>query len=149
MVRQQRPELAVVDIWMPPKHATEGLDAARVIQREFPETAVVVLSAQVEVEYAMDLIASGQRAGYLLKSRVTDVTEFIDTLRRVLRGGSAAGPVLVQELTGALLPLLPLVGLICFHASFGLIRAGEDAPASTPGRPIKFTGVPGHWHRWN
>ena len=101
VVRQQRPELAVVDIRMPPKHATEGLDAARVIQREFPETAVVVLSAHVEVEHAMDLIASGHRTGYLLKSRVTDVTEFIDTLKRVVRGGSAVDPALVQELVAA------------------------------------------------
>ena len=101
VVRQQRPELAVVDIRMPPKHTTEGLDAARVIQREFPETAVVVLSAHVEVEHAMDLIASGHRTGYLLKSRVTDVTEFIDTLKRVVRGGSAVDPALVQELVAA------------------------------------------------
>jgi DNA-binding NarL/FixJ family response regulator len=101
VVRQQRPELAVVDIRMPPKHATEGLDAARVIQREFPETAVVVLSAHVEVEHAMDLIASGHRTGYLLKSRVTDVAEFIDTLRRVVRGWSAVDPALVQELVAA------------------------------------------------
>jgi DNA-binding NarL/FixJ family response regulator len=101
VVRQQRPELAVVDIRMPPKHATEGLDAARVIQREFPETAVVVLSAHVEVEHAMDLLATGHRTGYLLKSRVTDVTEFIETLKRVVRGGSAVDPALVQELVAA------------------------------------------------
>jgi len=101
VVRQQRPELAVVDIRMPPKHATEGLDAARVIQREFPETAVVVLSAHVEVEHAMDLLATGYRTGYLLKSRVTDVTEFIETLKRVVRGGSAVDPALVQELVAA------------------------------------------------
>ena len=101
VVRQQRPELAVVDIRMPPKHATEGLDAARVIQREFPETAVVVLSAHVEVEHAMDLLATGHRTGYLLKSRVTDVAEFIETLKRVVRGGSAVDPALVQELVAA------------------------------------------------
>ena len=101
VVKQQQPELAVVDIRMPPKHATEGLDAARVIQRDFPETAVVVLSAHVEVEHAMDLIASGHRTGYLLKSRVTDIPDFIDTLRRVVRGGSAVDPALVQELVAA------------------------------------------------
>jgi serine/threonine-protein kinase PknK len=86
---------------MPPKHATEGLDAARVIQRDFPKTAVVVLSAHVEVEHAMDLLASGSRTGYLLKSRVTDIAEFIDALRRVVRGGSAVDPALVQELVAA------------------------------------------------
>jgi DNA-binding NarL/FixJ family response regulator len=100
-VKQQQPELAVVDIRMPPKYATEGLDAARLIQREFPRTAVVVLSAHVDVEHAMDLLASGHRTGYLLKSRVTDIAEFIDTLKRVVRGGSAVDPALVQELVAA------------------------------------------------
>jgi DNA-binding NarL/FixJ family response regulator len=101
VVRRQRPDLAVIDIRMPPEHATDGLDAAGVIRREFPETAVVVLSAYVEVEHAMDLLASGHRTGYLLKSRVTDVAEFIDALSRVVRGGSAVDPALVQELVTA------------------------------------------------
>jgi DNA-binding NarL/FixJ family response regulator len=101
LVREHRPDLVVVDIRMPPDHSTEGLEAARVIREEFPETAVLVLSAHVEVEHALDLLASGQRTGYLLKSRVTDVTEFIDTLRRVVRGGSAVDPELVQELVAA------------------------------------------------
>jgi DNA-binding NarL/FixJ family response regulator len=101
LIGRQRPELAVVDIRMPPKHSTEGLDAARVIQRDFPETAVVVLSAHVDVEHAMDLLANGHRTGYLLKSRVTDIAEFVDTLKRVERGGSAVDPALVQELVAA------------------------------------------------
>jgi DNA-binding NarL/FixJ family response regulator len=101
LVRRHRPELALVDIRMPPGYSTEGLEAARTIKRDFPETAVVVLSAHVEVEHAMDLLANGQRTGYLLKSRITDVAEFIDTLRRVERGGSAVDPVLVQELVAA------------------------------------------------
>jgi DNA-binding NarL/FixJ family response regulator len=101
LVRKHRPDLVVVDIRMPPDHSTEGLEAARVIREEFPETAVLVLSAHVEVEHAMDLLASGQRSGYLLKRRVTDVSEFIDTLRRVVRGGSAVDPELVQELVAA------------------------------------------------
>jgi DNA-binding NarL/FixJ family response regulator len=101
LVRKHRPDLVVVDIRMPPDHSTEGLEAARVIREEFPETAVLVLSAHVEVEHAMDLLASGQRSGYLLKRRVTDVSEFIDTLRRVVRGGSAVDPELVRELVAA------------------------------------------------
>ena len=101
LVGKERPGLAVIDIRMPPEYSTEGLAAARVIQREFPQTAVVVLSAHVEVEHAMDLLASGHRTGYLLKSRVTDVAEFIDTLKRVERGGSAVDPALVQELVAA------------------------------------------------
>jgi DNA-binding NarL/FixJ family response regulator len=101
LVRQEQPDLALVDIRMPPKFSTEGLEAARTIKRDHAETAVVVLSAHVEVEHAMDLIASGERTGYLLKSRVTDVTEFIETLTRVMRGGSAVDPALVQELVRA------------------------------------------------
>ena len=101
LVDRHRPELAVVDIRMPPEFSTEGLVAARIIQRNFPATAVVVLSAHVEVEHAMDLLANGHRTGYLLKSRVTDVEEFVDTLQRVQRGGSAVDPALVQELVAA------------------------------------------------
>ena len=98
IVGRKRPDLAVVDIRMPPTFSTEGLEAARVIQRDFPQTAVTVLSAHVEVEHAMDLLANGQRTGYLLKSRVTDVRDFVDTLKRVERGGSAVDPAVVQEL---------------------------------------------------
>jgi DNA-binding NarL/FixJ family response regulator len=101
VVRRQEPDLAVVDIRMPPKHATEGLDAARLIRQEFAQTAVVVLSAHVDVKHATDLIASGQCTGYLLKSRVTDVAEFTDTLTRVARGGSAVDPELIQALVRA------------------------------------------------
>ena len=98
IVREQRPNLAIVDIRMPPSHTTEGLDAARVIREELPETAVLVLSAHVQVEQATDLLASGERSGYLLKSRVTDVDEFIETLERIVKGGSVVDPALVHEL---------------------------------------------------
>jgi DNA-binding NarL/FixJ family response regulator len=101
LVRQQKPNLAIVDIRMPPTHTTEGLDAARAVREEAPETAILVLSAHVDVEHAMDLLASGERSGYLLKSRITDVDEFLDTLDRVLKGGSAVDPALVQELVAA------------------------------------------------
>ena len=101
LVRSARPELAVIDIRMPPAHATEGLQAARVIRAELPGTAIVVLSAHVEVEEAMELLAGGQGLGYLLKSRVTDVAEFIGTLERVTAGASVVDPSLVQELVRA------------------------------------------------
>jgi DNA-binding NarL/FixJ family response regulator len=101
IVRSEQPDLAIVDIRMPPRHSIEGLEAARAIRAEFPETAILVLSAHIEVEHAMDLLASGQRTGYLLKSRVTDVDEFVDTLDRICRGGSAVDPALVQELVAA------------------------------------------------
>jgi serine/threonine-protein kinase PknK len=86
---------------MPPSHSTEGLDAAREIRSEFPDMAILVLSAHVEVEHAMDLLASGQRSGYLLKSRVINVDDFTDTLRRLIRGASVVDPVLVAELVAA------------------------------------------------
>jgi DNA-binding NarL/FixJ family response regulator len=108
LVREHRPELALIDIRMPPTHTTEGLDAARVIRKELPDTAIVVLSAHVDVEHAMDLLASGQRSGYLLKSRVTDVNEFIETLARIVKGGSVVDPALVQELVAARLVDDPL-----------------------------------------
>jgi DNA-binding NarL/FixJ family response regulator len=101
LVREHSPDLAIVDIRMPPTHTTEGLEAARVIRQERPLTGIVVLSAHIAVEHAMELLASGQRTAYLLKRRVTDVEEFIDTLQRIARGGSVVDPVLVQELVAA------------------------------------------------
>jgi DNA-binding NarL/FixJ family response regulator len=101
MVREHQPELVLVDIRMPPNHSTEGLDAARVIRSEFPDVGIVVLSAHVDVEHAMELLARGERTGYLLKSRVTDVEEFLETLERIAKGGSVVDPGLVQELVGA------------------------------------------------
>jgi DNA-binding NarL/FixJ family response regulator len=101
LVREQTPDLVLVDIRMPPTHSTEGLEAAHVIRAEFPEIGIVVLSAYVEVEHAMELLATGQRSGYLLKSRVTNVEEFLETLERISRGGSVVDPALVQELVAA------------------------------------------------
>jgi DNA-binding NarL/FixJ family response regulator len=86
---------------MPPGHATEGLQAARVIRAELPGTAIIVLSAHVEVDEAMDLLAGGERTGYLLKSRITDVAEFIGTVSRITAGASVVDPSLVQELVQA------------------------------------------------
>jgi serine/threonine-protein kinase PknK len=101
LVREHQPELAIVDIRMPPSHTSEGLDAARAIREEFPQIAILVLSAHIQVEQATDLLASGERSGYLLKSRVSDVDEFIETLERIVKGGSVVDPALVQELVAA------------------------------------------------
>ncbi|TDW13998.1 response regulator [Kribbella kalugense] len=101
LVRREVPDLVIVDIRMPPGESTEGLDAADIIRREHPETAVLLLSAHVEVEHALQLMAAGQGVGYLLKSRVTDVDEFLESLRRVARGGSVVDPGLVRELVDA------------------------------------------------
>jgi DNA-binding NarL/FixJ family response regulator len=101
LVGERSPELVVVDIRMPPTNSTEGLEAARRIRQERPEIGILVLSAHVEVEHAMELLAGGQGIGYLLKSRVTDVEEFIDTLQRIAKGGSVVDPALVAELVAA------------------------------------------------
>ncbi|HEV7809765.1 MAG TPA: response regulator transcription factor [Candidatus Limnocylindrales bacterium] len=101
LVRSTRPDVAIVDIRMPPTHTAEGLQAARVIREELPDTAIVVLSAHVEVDEAMEFLAGGQRLGYLLKSRVTDVTEFIATVERISAGAAVVDPALVRELVVA------------------------------------------------
>jgi DNA-binding NarL/FixJ family response regulator len=101
LVRELKPDLVVVDIRMPPTNTTEGLDAAREIRRELPGIGILVLSAHAEVEHAMELLATGERIGYLLKSRVTDVDEFVETLERIVKGGSVMDPALVQELVSA------------------------------------------------
>jgi DNA-binding NarL/FixJ family response regulator len=101
LVRERRPDLVVIDIRMPPTHTTEGLDAASAIRAEFPQIGILLLSAHVEVETALDLLESGQRIGYLLKSRVMDAADFIDAVERVARGGSVVDPALVQELFSA------------------------------------------------
>ena len=101
LVRAMTPDLVVTDIRMPPTNTSEGLDAARLIRQELPDTAIMVLSAHVAVEDAMDLLAAGDRIGYLLKSRITDVADFIDSLERVARGASVVDPALVRELVSA------------------------------------------------
>jgi DNA-binding NarL/FixJ family response regulator len=101
LVAGQTPDLVVVDIRMPPTHTAEGLDAARQIRTQHPEIGILVLSAHVEVDHAMELLASGRGIGYLLKSRVTDVEEFLDTLGRIAKGGSVVDPTLVAELVAA------------------------------------------------
>jgi DNA-binding NarL/FixJ family response regulator len=99
--REHLPDVAIVDIRMPPGHATEGLEAARLIREELPEIAIVVLSAHVEVDEAMELLAGGERLGYLLKTRVTDIADFIDTLQRIAAGAAVVDPALVRELVTA------------------------------------------------
>ena len=93
-----KPDLAVVDIRMPPTGTTEGIDAARIIREEFPKTGILVLSAHVEVDHAMDLIANGPGVGYLLKSRVADVDDFIDAVQRIAKGASVVDPLLMRLL---------------------------------------------------
>ena len=98
MVQALMPDLVVVDIRMPPTNTWEGIDAAQAIRDKHPEVGILLLSAHIELETATDLLSSGQRIGYLLKSRVTQVGDVVDALERISAGGSVIDPMLVQEL---------------------------------------------------
>jgi DNA-binding NarL/FixJ family response regulator len=100
-VRSQLPDLAIVDIRMPPSNTTEGLDAARTIRAEHPDVGILVLSAYAQVEHAVELLSGGRAIGYLLKSRVTNLDDFTETLERIVAGGSVVDPELVRELVNA------------------------------------------------
>src|SRR5215217_5735033 len=100
-VGAHHPDVAVVDVRMPPTHTDEGLRAARTIRSQHPGTAVLVLSQYVEEAYALVLLSeSTERTGYLLKDRVSDVDAFLDAVRRVAGGGSALDPEVVSLLLG-------------------------------------------------
>jgi DNA-binding NarL/FixJ family response regulator len=100
-VGAHHPDVAVVDVRMPPTHTDEGLRAAHRIRAEHPDTAVLVLSQYVEEAYALELLSeSTERTGYLLKDRVADVDTFTDAVRRVAGGGSALDPEVVALLLG-------------------------------------------------
>jgi len=100
-VRAHKPDVAVVDVRMPPTHTDEGLRAAREIRAELPEVSVLVLSQYVEVAYARELLAeSAEGLGYLLKDRVADVEALTDAVRRVGEGGSALDPEVVSQMLG-------------------------------------------------
>lgn len=130
LVRELVPDLAVVDIRMPPTQTTEGLEAAGLVREQFPEVGILVLSAHVEVEHATTLLAEGHGIGYLLKTRVVDVSEFVDTVRRVAKGGSVVDPALVQELLSAKRRDDPLAALsareteVLAHMAEGRSNAG-------------------------
>jgi len=98
VVREQVPDLAIVDIRMPPTQTSEGLDAARSIRVEFPQVGILLLSAHVEIETAIDLLEGGNRVGYLLKSRIMRVDDLVDALERIAGGGSVVDPALIGEL---------------------------------------------------
>ena len=98
LVGEHDPDLAVVDIRMPPTQTWEGLDAARAIREEQPQVGILLLSAHVEVETAIDLLQGGERVGYMLKSRVLRPADLLDAVQRIADGGSVVDPALVQEL---------------------------------------------------
>jgi len=98
LIAEHVPDVAVLDIRMPPTQTTEGLDAAAAIRADYPQVGILLLSAHVEVDTAVDLLKGGERIGYLLKSRVMNAADFLDAVDRVARGGSVVDPALVQEL---------------------------------------------------
>jgi DNA-binding NarL/FixJ family response regulator len=98
VVAEHEPELAIVDVRMPPTYEDEGMKAAVEIRRSHPQTAVLVLSQHIESRHAVDLVRSGRGFGYLLKDRVLDVDEFLEAAERVANGGSALDPEVVQHL---------------------------------------------------
>ena len=98
-VEQHRPDICVIDVRMPPTFNDEGVRAALVIRRQWPDVAILLLSQYVEERYAADLLSANTRSiGYLLKDRVADVAEFLDALRRVAAGGTALDPEVVAQL---------------------------------------------------
>lgn len=101
LVRDLGADVVIVDIRMPPSHTTEGLDAARAIRASLPDVAILILSAHIEVEYAVELLGMGGAVGYLLKTRLADVLELTDTLERIRSGDTVVDPALVEELVRA------------------------------------------------
>ena len=100
-VRSYSPDVAIVDIRMPPTNTTEGLEAAKQIREKFPDVGVLLLSQFIEAGYALELLQeNAEGVGYLLKDRVHDVDEFADAVRRVGEGGSALDPAVVSRLVG-------------------------------------------------
>lgn len=99
VVERERPDLAIVDVRMPPDGTDDGARAAKELRKRMPELAIVLLSQHVETKHSVELV-SGGRVGYLLKDRVFDVDDFMDALRRVAAGGSALDPEVVATLLG-------------------------------------------------
>jgi DNA-binding NarL/FixJ family response regulator len=98
VVAEHEPDLAIVDVRMPPTYEDEGMRAAVDIRRMFPATAVLVVSQHVESRHAVELVSSGGGFGYLLKDRVLDVDDFLEAAARVSAGGSALDPEVVKQL---------------------------------------------------
>lgn len=105
VVGEHEPDLAIVDVRMPPTYRDEGIVAARVIRTKHPSTGVLVLSQHVETDNAVELVTSGSGFGYLLKDRVLDVDDFLDAIRRIANGGTALDPEVVASLVATHDPL--------------------------------------------
>jgi DNA-binding NarL/FixJ family response regulator len=145
-VGAHKPDIAVVDIRMPPTHTDEGLRAAHRIRAEYPDTAVLVLSQYVEETYAFDLLSeSSERTGYLLKDRIADVETFTDAVRRVASGGSALDPEVVGMLLGRRRREDPLAALTPREREvLGLMAEGRSNSAMADALVVSERAVEKH-----
>ena len=145
-VGAHKPDIAVVDIRMPPTHTDEGLRAAHRIRAEYPDTAVLVLSQYVEETYAFDLLSeSSERTGYLLKDRIADVETFTDAVRRVASGGSALDPKVVGMLLGRRRREDPLAALTPREREvLGLMAEGRSNSAMADALVVSERAVEKH-----
>ena len=145
-VGAHKPDIAVIDIRMPPTHTDEGLRAARRIRAEHPDTAVLVLSQYVEETYAFDLLSgSTERTGYLLKDRIADIETFTDAVRRVASGGSALDPEVVGMLLGRRRREDPLAALTPREREvLGLMAEGRSNSAMADALVVSERAVEKH-----
>ena len=141
-----KPDVAVVDVRMPPTHTDEGLRAAQQIRAEHPDTAVLVLSQYAEEAYALDLLSeSSESTGYLLKDRIADIASFTDAVRRVANGGTALDPEVVRLLLGRRRRADPLAVLSPReHQVLGLMAEGRSNTAMKQELGLSERGVEKH-----
>lgn len=146
IVEQERPDVVVVDVRMPPSHTTEGLEAAREIRRAHPGTAILVLSQYVETRHAVDLLREDPSGvGYLLKDRVTRVADLADAVRRVAAGGSVIDPEVVARLLGRPRSHSPLDELTPRERDIlGLMAEGRSNQAIADRLTLELKTVEGH-----
>jgi len=146
MVGAHNPDVAVVDVRMPPTHTDEGVRAAHQIRAEYPDTAVLVLSQYVEEAYALDLFSeSTERTGYLLKDRVADVGTFTDAVRRVANGGTALDPEVVALMLGRRRRADPLATLTPREREvLGLMAEGRSNSAMAEALGVSDRAVEKH-----
>jgi DNA-binding NarL/FixJ family response regulator len=145
-VGAHRPDVAIVDVRMPPTHTDEGLRAAAEIRERYPETAVLVLSQIIETGSALELLtASAEGIGYLLKDRVADIDRFTEAVRRVAEGGSALDPEVVSTLLGRRRRDDPLADLTSREREvLGLMAEGRSNAAIAEGLVITERAVEKH-----
>lgn len=144
---EQRPDLGIVDVRMPPSHTDEGLRAALDVRRSWPDARIVVLSQYVEVSYADDLLATGDGGvGYLLKDRVSDLDDFLAAIAAVAAGGTALDPLVVRQLMGRNRD--PLVDLTQREREvLSLMAEGRSNAAIAQALSVSLAGVEKHTQR--